>query len=78
MAGYYFIKSNGNLFRLTKSAYKSWIHDSKNRVVYKKSPAKLRNYGVDLGPISEIKSASDFSDVRDFIRLDKLLHSEVE
>lgn len=78
MAGFYFIKSNGNLFRLTKKAYKSWIHDSKNRVVYKKNPAKLRNYGVDLGPITEIKSVSDFSDVRDFIRLDKLLEPEVE
>lgn len=81
MAGYYFIKSNGHLFKLTKNAYRTWIHDSKNRVVYKKNPAKLRNYGIDLGEIAEIKDTgenSELFDVADFIRLDKLLQPEVE
>lgn len=71
MAGYYFIKSNGHLFRLTKKAYHSWIISSANRINQNKPRAKLRNYGLDLGDVALIKSNNDF-DSTDFTRLNKL------
>jgi len=71
MAGYYFVKSNGHLFRLTKKAYQTWIIDSANRLTHKKSPAKLKNYGTDLGEISDFKSSKEF-EFSDFIKLSKL------
>jgi len=71
MARYYFIKSNGHLFRLTKKAYHTWIADSTKRLTYKKNPAKLKHYGVDLGEVSSIISAQDF-EFADFVRFNKL------
>jgi len=68
MAGYYFIKSNGHLFRLTKKAYRAWLADSASRVTDKKKPAKIRNYGADLGEISDLKSEKDFG-FEDFLQL---------
>jgi hypothetical protein len=59
MAGYYFIKSNGHLYRLTNKAYQTWVIDSANRLSQKHTAAKLRNYGTDLGEVSNIISASD-------------------
>jgi len=77
MAGFYFVKSNGHLFQLTKKAYRTWIHDSKNRMSYDKRPAKLRNYGIDLGEIITNVSGDVFEE-SDFIRLDKLFQPEAE
>lgn len=68
MAGYYFIKSNGRLFKLTKKAYQTWITNSTNRLKNNKSPAKLKNYGTDLGEISTVSNTEDI----DFINLKKL------
>lgn len=77
MAGYYFIKSGGHLFKLTKKAYGSWVTDSANRLKNKKKPAKLRNYGADIGPISNVISANDF-EVADFIRTSQLFSLDTE
>lgn len=74
MAGYYFIKSGGNLYRLTKKAYQSWIIDSANRLQQNKSPAKIKKYGQNLGEFSSMKSSYDFEN-SDFIRLSKLFLS---
>lgn len=68
MAGYHFVKSNGHLFKLTKKAYQAWLVDSANRLTKKQSPAKLRNYGADLGEICGIQTASDF-ELADFTRM---------
>lgn len=70
MAGYYFIKSNGHLYRLTKKAYRTWAADSKKRLENKKSHAKLRNYGLDLGPTSTIKCADEFC-LQDFVHINE-------
>jgi hypothetical protein len=71
MAGYYFVKSDGHLFRLTKKAYQTWVVDSANRLTIKGSPAKLKKYGVDLGEISNVLSAKDIG----FETLSKLFSS---
>lgn len=73
--GYYFVKSNRNLYRLTKRAYQTWIHDSANRVSRGQSPAKLKNYGVNVGEISSLHSISEM-DAKDFARLDVLYSGE--
>lgn len=70
--GHYFIRSNGNLFRLTKKAYKAWVLDSTNRMLKSKKPAKLKNYGLDLGQVSGIQSVNDFS-LQDFVSLNNLV-----
>jgi hypothetical protein len=70
MARYYFIKSNGHLFKLTGKAYRTWIIDSANRLAKKKTPAKIRNYGINMGEISKIISENDFNHT-DFIHFSK-------
>lgn len=59
MAGYYFVKSNGNLFRLTKRAYKTWVIDSAGLLSRNEPLAKIKHYGEDLGNISNLLSATD-------------------
>ena len=69
MKKYHFISFDGNLYKLTKKAYRAWIKDS----AAKNKMAKLSKYGSSIGSIIGLHSVSEFEN-KDFIRLNSYLN----
>ena len=71
MNRYYFIRSNGHMYRLSRSGYFTWVSHSAARIANNKRIAKLSHYGVDMGEMIDLKNVNDYSP-EDIVRLNTL------